>query len=354
MPPPEPSISVVVATYNRAAILARTLEHLTRQTVAPEALEVIVVDDGSTDETARIVRETAECSAVRIAYLTHGNRGPGHTQNRGIRAARGALVLLIADDIFLTPGAVAAHLAWHAQHSDACVAVLGKAAPSEELAGAGVLSGGDAFGLGRFEHLRELPYLLFWGFNVSFKRDFMLAHGMFRDARGRGGSAAHEDTELGYRLHRAGMKLLYAADALGHHYHPTSLRQSTRRYHERGLNYPDLVARVPDPMLPVVFHVPTWGAWGEYARAVRACPWLVGRERSVAWHAFRHVARGILFNRVTVPLLWSRLLATCESNGGRAAAMAGPLFGPMLFYHFLSGIRDARFLPPPPGGNASA
>ncbi len=235
--PTEPKISVVVATFKRAPILARTLDHIVKQQYDPAAFEVIVVDDGSEDGTDAVVHAAAASAPVAIHYLSHENRGPGYTQNRGIRAARGEIVLLLADDIFLTPGALEAHMRRHDSYPDPRVAVLGNAVQSPELDGTGFLRRWDAFGMNRFDHLEELPYFLFWAFNLSFKREFMLSHGMFREALGRGGPPAHEDTELGYRLHRRGMVLLFAKEALGYHYHPSTLRQAARRYYERGLNY---------------------------------------------------------------------------------------------------------------------
>ncbi len=340
--PTEPKISVVVATFKRAPILARTLDHIVKQQYDPAAFEVIVVDDGSEDGTDAVVHAAAASAPVAIHYLSHENRGPGYTQNRGIRAARGEIVLLLADDIFLTPGALEAHMRRHDSHPDPRVAVLGNAVQSPELGGTGFLRGWDAFGMNRFDHLEELPYFLFWAFNLSFKREFMLSHGMFREALGRGGPPAHEDTELGYRLHRRGMVLLFAKEALGYHYHPSTLRQAARRYYERGLNYGELITLAPDPLLTVFFHVLTPGSLGSYRRALRVCSWCSGRERSFAWHILRHAMRGLVFNRLTVQIIWRPLLTRGDHADALARAIPARLYGPYLFYHFLAGIADAR------------
>ncbi len=328
--PTEPRVSVVVATFKRAPILARTLEHIVKQQYDPAAFEVIVVDDGSEDGTDDVVRAAAASTPVAIRYFSHENRGPGYTQNRGIRAARGEIVLLVADDIFLAPGALEAHMRRHDSHPDPRVAVLGNAVQSPELDGTGFLRGWDAFGMDRFDHLEELPYVLFWAFNLSFKREFMLSHGMFREPLGRGGPPAHEDTELGYRLHQRGMVLLFAKEALGYHYHPSTLRQAARRYYERGLNYGELITLAPDPMLTVFFH------------ALRACSWCSGRERNFAWHVFRHAMRALVFNRWTVQIIWRPLLTRGDRADALARAIPARLYGPYLFFHFLAGIDDAR------------
>ena len=76
-------ISVIIPTYNSAAYLPEAIESALNQTVAP--LEVIVVDDGSTDQTAQIL----ERYSGRIVLITQENRGLSAARNRGIEEARG-------------------------------------------------------------------------------------------------------------------------------------------------------------------------------------------------------------------------------------------------------------------------
>jgi hypothetical protein len=90
-----PTLSVVVRTYNRADYLRHALDSIREQTQPPD--EVVVVDDGSTDATPRIVAEYG----VRYERLPHtGN--PARVLNAGLRAARGDLVALLdSDDVWL-------------------------------------------------------------------------------------------------------------------------------------------------------------------------------------------------------------------------------------------------------------
>jgi glycosyltransferase involved in cell wall biosynthesis len=76
-------ISVIIPTYNSAAYLPEAIESALNQTVPP--LEVIVVDDGSTDQTAQIL----EHYSGRIVLITQENRGLSAARNRGIEEARG-------------------------------------------------------------------------------------------------------------------------------------------------------------------------------------------------------------------------------------------------------------------------
>jgi glycosyltransferase involved in cell wall biosynthesis len=99
---PEPAVSVVVPTRNRAGYLDVTLASLAAQ--APGVpYEVIVVDDGSSDgSTAEVARRAG------VTYLRHEtSRGPNAARNTGIAAARGGLIALIDDDVRVPPDWVA-------------------------------------------------------------------------------------------------------------------------------------------------------------------------------------------------------------------------------------------------------
>jgi glycosyltransferase involved in cell wall biosynthesis len=100
--PPSVNISVIIPTYNRAHLLERTLGSVQAQTLAPA--EIILVDDGSTDNTATLVQQHfSDCR-----YLHQSNQGVSSARNHGIRTAKGEwLAFLDSDDEWL-PGKLAA------------------------------------------------------------------------------------------------------------------------------------------------------------------------------------------------------------------------------------------------------
>ena len=281
------TLSVVLATYNRAETLRTTLDHLAQQDLDPTTFEVIVIDDGSPDQTRRIVEEAAATFPFALTYLHHENQGPGYTQNRGIRAAQAPLVLLMADDIWLAPGP-AAHLDEHARHPEPQVAVLGRVLQSPTMNHSVFLKHWDPFGFQDLEGGKELPYLMFWVCNLSVKRDFLLEHGLFTETIGPAGPHHHHDTELGYRLSQHGLRILYNGDGWGYHYHPSTLDEAIERYYQRGLNWTSFRKIVPTSDVSVFFHVLTAQTVGDHLRVLKSSNLLQGRERHLSWHMAAH------------------------------------------------------------------
>jgi len=88
------SVSYIVPVFNGARYLAEALESILRQTLQP--LEVIVVDDGSTDDTAEIARRYEG----RIVYVPQAHAGQSAARNHGIQMTRGELIAFLdADDL---------------------------------------------------------------------------------------------------------------------------------------------------------------------------------------------------------------------------------------------------------------
>lgn len=92
-----PTISVIIPTHNRSDLLPLTLESVLVQTYPN--LEIIVVDDGSTDNTAEIIAPYTG----RVMYLRQANKGPGAARNTGIQHASGDYLTFLDDDDLIMP-----------------------------------------------------------------------------------------------------------------------------------------------------------------------------------------------------------------------------------------------------------
>lgn len=105
-------ISVVVPTYNRSRMVARTLQTLFAQTLSPSRFEVVVVVDGSTDDTAEVLKRLHPACGFQV--VEQENRGLAGARNSGFKAARSERILFLDDDMLCDPALVETHVLAHA------------------------------------------------------------------------------------------------------------------------------------------------------------------------------------------------------------------------------------------------
>jgi glycosyltransferase involved in cell wall biosynthesis len=223
-------LTVIVPTYNRKEILLKTLAAYQSQSTREEILEILVVDDGSTDGTAEAVSQFKNETPLSVRYLSQRNSGLAAARNHGIREAKGRLLLFGDDDII--PGAhlVAEHLSCHRKYPDSSVAVLGLVAWSPEVRPTPFMewlaSDGVLFDFGHLSREKEVDFERCYFCNTSLKAEFLARNGVFdEDFRTYG----YEDTELAFRLSKRGLRMLYHPDAVGYHYKFVSFAAACRR-----------------------------------------------------------------------------------------------------------------------------
>jgi glycosyltransferase involved in cell wall biosynthesis len=225
------SLSVVIPTKDRANALARTLDALEAQRAGDARIEVIVVDNGSSDGTVERVRGRAADTAIPIQLLVQPQRGPAAARNAGIEASSGEVLLFLGDDTEPDgPGLLRAHLDLHAARPEETYGVLGRITWSPRSPVTPFMrwleNGGPQFHYGEIEAGPVDAANYFYSSHASIKRSALERAGGFDE---RFPTAAVEDTELGVRLADAGLELDYHPELLVLHDHPTTPAQSLRR-----------------------------------------------------------------------------------------------------------------------------
>src|SRR3989338_2985725 len=103
-------IAVVIPSHNRAKLLKRTLELFNEQSYPAERYEVIVVDDGSTDESQEALGAMQKKAGYNLKYASQEHKGPAAARNRGIKEAEAQFILFTGDDIFPSGDLIARHM----------------------------------------------------------------------------------------------------------------------------------------------------------------------------------------------------------------------------------------------------
>jgi len=268
--------SVVVPTYNRRELLRHTLDALARQTLDPAAFEVIVVDDGSSDDTREFVAGYRGLQTLRYLYQEDRGYRLSAGRNLGLYAAAGRVCVFVDSGVLLVTGALEAHLAHHEDHLErggGPVAVVGYVygfnednEDAQQIARLIDPDDADASVArlaadGRFADIREefyarygddfgdlpAPWLMFWGCNASAPTALLRDVGGFDEAYRTWGV---EDVDLSYRLHRAGARFLVErAAASVHEPHPKSF---TANMASAAGNYRYFAAKYGTPITALV------------------------------------------------------------------------------------------------------
>ena len=210
--------SVVVPTYNRLPILRQCLAALETQdlSTAPgvEGYEVIVVDDGSTDDTVAALHQATD-PHLRLLQQDHG--GAALARNLGVKAARGNVIVFIDSDLVVVKDFLAAHARalqryWRRHGHRFCFTY-----------GAVINTSNFARPTAEPYKLTDLSWAYFATGNVAIDRQLLLRSGLFDP---RFCQYGWEDLELGERLRKLGVVLVRCPEAVGYHWHPPfQLRQ---------------------------------------------------------------------------------------------------------------------------------
>ncbi len=241
-----PLLSVIIPTYNRAPLLKESLESLCRQTLPLSKFEVIVVDDGSSDSTKELCQEFS--GRLRMVYRHIENSGISAAKNVGVTLSSSPLLFFFDDDDYAHHELLEEHLKSHENHPVENVAVLGYTTWSPSLQVSELMryvteTGQQLFSYPKIRHGQVLTYKHFWGGRSSCKKSFLEKHGVFRPEF-RFGS---EDIELGFRLSKFGLKVVYNQKAISFMNRAVSFDEFCRRCEKQGKSQHVFSREHPDP-----------------------------------------------------------------------------------------------------------
>jgi len=195
------SITVAICTYNRSFILERTLKSLTRQTVSPSQFELIVVDNGSQDDTIKICNMMKD-ELPDLRYIsTQTNTGTSMARNAAFKASKGDYILFMDDDSIA---------------SETWIERLSSALDREAIVSGGIVSPVSNYlklchNIAQFYAYmpgqKEGPVEFFCGCNMGFRRSVL------EELKGFQAGSICEDTEIIIRARIKGYRAHFVPDA---------------------------------------------------------------------------------------------------------------------------------------------
>ncbi|MFI5355951.1 MAG: glycosyltransferase [Opitutales bacterium] len=231
--PDLPLVTVAIATYNRADLLRQALQGITQQEYPGDRLELLVIDNRSTDDTREVV-DSFQGAPHPPRYILETQPGANFARNRAIREGRGEIIAFLDDDVLVKPDWLQELVAPFAQDEAGKIgAVGGEVIP--------VFPDGRPDWIARFHGPQSLrpdpgpirPEQVPMGANLAFRRQTLVELGAFDTAVTRQGGRIFSADEnlLIRRLWQAGHEAWFAPRACVRHQMPAS--RTTLRYARR-------------------------------------------------------------------------------------------------------------------------
>lgn len=210
----EPSLSVVIPTRDRREVLEKVLLALSRQSLDRDHWELIIVNDGSKDDTPQYL---SSLKFHNLRSFEAQGSGPATARNIGIEAARGSRILLLGDDMIPAPDLLEGHL--DMAPSTKFSGIQGRIEWDPEMEITALMHymapEGPQFYFKGMRDGSEIPFSRIYGANFSAPRSQFLTEPFDPHFR----FACMEDTEMAWRWRLRGWKFVFAEKALCFHHH---------------------------------------------------------------------------------------------------------------------------------------
>jgi len=293
-----PLLTVVVPTHDRREAVLRLLDALAHQDVPPSTFQVVVAIDGSTDGTAQALRQRVD--PFGLIVLDRPSQGPAAARNEGARHAAGRILLFLDDDVRPDAHLVSAHLALHAESTEAIgIGLLTPVVDTDSLFGK----------ILRYWWTMMQESILSRGHRFSFKDllsgHFSIARTRFDDLGGFDSNLrCHEDYEFGFRGLQAGMDFRYVAGTDAFHHDDTTIEKALRRKVEEGMADVALGRRHPALVNGLPF---AWqGRTSRKERVFRKIAWFAPRTGDLLARTLLHSLA--VFEAASLRFRWRAVL----------------------------------------------
>ena len=219
-----PRISVVIPARNQLESLKKVLHALERQDCSRYSFEVIVVDDRSTDDTARYLLVFCKETNMNCRILQGAGVSAGEARNQGVAEAQGEYILFLDADTIPNRDLVRRHLQLQNGISGDKECIIGRVSMSPDLAVINQARLWETELNVKKKQLQEVEWWIFRTANTSLSRAKYIECGGFNSRL-----VAAEDTEIASRLSKAGVRFYYDHLIKAVHYHPMSLLDFMRK-----------------------------------------------------------------------------------------------------------------------------
>ncbi len=264
-------LSVVIPTHSKRPLLARTLAALQQQDPGEDAWEIVVVDDGSTDDTGSFLADQAAHDPRLTVVSPPWNVGRAAARNLGWRAARGEWVLFMDDDILAPVGLLQAHLDILADGRE--VGTIGPAVTDPAIVDGPHFHYIDTRGVAKLQ-AGPAPGKYFVTQNAAVPRWALEAIDGFDEAFSAYG---FEDMDIGFRLEEAGVRFQVLAAPVPLHIHHHSLAAYLEKKRICGRSSLQQVAeRHPARLKEMRLHLVLDGPGEVGSSSVRILRWMLG------------------------------------------------------------------------------